>query len=50
MYDALRDAATSMKRFVDQKWKEVPLYVIGQKVWLDTQNIQTKCPLKKLDV
>jgi hypothetical protein len=38
-----------MKRFVDQKWKEAPLYAIGQKVWLDARNIQTKCPSKKLD-
>jgi hypothetical protein len=48
-YDALCDAATSMKQFMDQKWKEAPLYVIGQKVWLDTRNIQTEHPSKKLD-
>jgi hypothetical protein len=35
MYDALLDAAVSMKRFVDQKWKESPMYVVGQQVWLD---------------
>jgi hypothetical protein len=34
-YNALCDAAASMKWFADQKWKEAPLYVIGQKVWLD---------------
>jgi hypothetical protein len=49
-YDALHDAATSMKRFTDWKWKEAPLYMIGQKVWLDTWNIQTECLSKKLDV
>jgi hypothetical protein len=49
MYDALHDAATSMKQLADRKWKEAPLYMIGQKVWLDTQNIWTECPLKKLD-
>jgi hypothetical protein len=49
-YDALHDAAALMKRFVDQKWKEAPLYVIGQKVWLDAWNIQTEHLSKKLDV
>jgi hypothetical protein len=34
MYDALHDAATSMKRFVDQKWKKSPMYTVGQQVWL----------------
>jgi hypothetical protein len=48
-YNALRDAAASMKQFVDRKWKEAPLYAIGQKVWLDARNIQTERPSKKLD-
>jgi uncharacterized protein YukE len=34
-YDTLYDAATSMKRFVDQKWKESLMYTVGQRVWLD---------------
>jgi hypothetical protein len=38
-YNTLHDAATSMKWFADWKWKEALLYVIGQKVWLDTKNI-----------
>jgi hypothetical protein len=50
MYDTLRDAAALMKRFTDQKQKEAPLYVIGQKVWLDAWNIWTKRSSKKLDV
>jgi hypothetical protein len=49
-YDTLRDAAASMKRFADRKRKEAPLYVIGQKVWLDARNIRTERPSKKLDV
>jgi hypothetical protein len=39
MYNALHDAATSMKQFADQKQEEAPLYAIGQKVWLDARNI-----------
>jgi hypothetical protein len=35
MYDALHDAAVLMKRFVDQKQKESPMYTVGQQVWLD---------------
>jgi hypothetical protein len=50
MYDALHDAATSMKWFADQKWKEAPLYMTDQKVWLDAWNIWTERPSKKLDV
>jgi hypothetical protein len=38
-YNALHDAAASMKRFTDQKQKEALFYAIGQKVWLDAQNI-----------
>jgi hypothetical protein len=38
-YNALCDAAASMKRFADRKQKEAPLYMIGQKVWLDARNI-----------
>jgi hypothetical protein len=34
-YDALHDAATSMKQFVDQKQREAPSYAVGQEVWLD---------------
>jgi hypothetical protein len=34
-YDALHDATASMKRFVDQKRKESPMYTVGQQVWLD---------------
>jgi hypothetical protein len=50
MYDTLRDAATSMKWFVDQKWREAPSYTVGQEVWLDTQNLKTEHPAKKLSL
>jgi hypothetical protein len=35
-YDALCDTAASMKRFADWKWKESPMYTVGQQVWLDS--------------
>jgi hypothetical protein len=50
MYDALRDAAASTKRFTDRKRKESLMYTVGQKVWLDVQNLKTEHPLKKLDL
>jgi hypothetical protein len=49
-YDALRDSAVSMKRFVDKKQRESPSYAVRQKVWLDAWNLQTECPSKKLDL
>jgi hypothetical protein len=49
-YDTLHDATALMKRFTDQKWKESPTYAVGQQVWLDAQNLKTKCPSKKLDI
>jgi hypothetical protein len=49
-YDALCDAATLMKRFVDWKWREAPSYTIGQEVWLDAQNLKTEHPAKKLSL
>jgi hypothetical protein len=49
-YDALRDAATSMKRFADRKRREAPSYAVGQEVWLDAQNLKTEHPAKKLSL
>jgi hypothetical protein len=49
-YDTLHDAAASMKQFVDQKWREAPSYAIGQEVWLDTWNLKTEHPAKKLSL
>jgi hypothetical protein len=49
-YDALCDSAISMKRFTDRKRRESPSYAVGQKVWLDAQNLQTECWSKKLDL
>jgi hypothetical protein len=39
-----------MKRFTDRKQRESPSYAVGQKVWLDAWNLQTRCPSKKLDL
>jgi hypothetical protein len=49
-YDALCNVTTSMKRFMDQKWKESPMYTVGQQVWLDAQNLKTEHLSKKLDL
>jgi hypothetical protein len=49
-YDALHNAAALVKWFADQKWKKALLYMIGQKIWLDTWNIWTEHLSKKLDV
>jgi hypothetical protein len=50
VYDALHDAATSMKRFADRKRREAPSYAIGQEVWLDAQNLKTERPVRKLSL
>jgi hypothetical protein len=39
-----------MKRFTDRKRRESHSYAVGQKVWLDAQNLRTKRPSKKLDL
>jgi hypothetical protein len=50
VYDTLCDSTVSMKRFGDRKWRESPSYAVGQKVWLDAQNLWTEHPSKKLDL
>jgi hypothetical protein len=49
-YDALHDTTVSMKRFANRKLRKSPSYAVGQKVWLDTQNLWTECLSKKLDL
>src|SRR5882672_7833528 len=46
---ALSRAADNMTHFYDAHWREAPLYVVGDKVWLNGQNITMTCPMKKLD-
>ena len=45
---ALSQAADDMAHFYDAHHKEAPLYEVGDKVWLNGQNITT-CLMKKLD-
>ena len=47
--EALKKAATDMKKFYDCKRGKTPVYVIGDKVWLDATNISTDQQTKKLD-
>src|SRR5882724_9227545 len=46
---ALSQAADDMACFYDAHWREAPLYMVGDKVWFNGQNINTTCPMKKLD-
>src|SRR5882672_8786982 len=46
---ALSRAADDMACFYDAHWREAPLYAVGDKVWLNWQNITMTCPMKKLD-
>src|SRR5882672_3402998 len=46
---ALSRAADDMAHVYDAHRREAPLYVVGDKVWLNGQNITTTCPMKKLD-
>src|SRR5467141_1681204 len=46
---ALSQAADDMACFYDAHQKEAPLYVVGDKVWLNGQNIIMTLPMKKLD-
>src|SRR5262245_14989079 len=47
---ALDKVSTAMKKYADRKQKETPHFKIGSLVFLDTQNIWTRRPAKKLDV
>ena len=46
---SLKMAAETMKWFYDRTKGESIQYKKGDKVWLKTTNIITKCPMKKLD-
>jgi len=46
---ALTQAADDMAHFYDAHHREAPLYVVGDKVWLNRQNITTTHLMKKLD-
>jgi hypothetical protein len=46
---ALKQAADDMSRFYDLHRQAMPSYRPGDKVWLDSHNIKTTRPAKKLD-
>src|SRR5712664_295345 len=48
-HSALSRAVDDMARFYDAHCREAPLYAVGDKVWLNGQNITTTRPMKKLD-
>jgi len=45
----LTQAADDMAQFYDAHCREVLLYVVRDKVWLNGQNITMTLPMKKLD-
>jgi len=48
-HSALTRAADDMAWFYDAHQREAPLYEVGDKVWLNGQNITMTWPMKKLD-
>src|SRR5882724_11870720 len=46
---ALSQVADNMAHFYDAHWREAPLYMVGDKVWLNGKNIAMTRPMKKLD-
>src|SRR5882724_11127695 len=46
---ALARAANDMARFYDAHCREAPLYEVRDRVWLNSHNITTTQPTKKLD-
>src|SRR5882724_1198358 len=46
---ALTQAANDMAQFYDTHHREALLYEIGDKIWLNSQNIMMTQPTKKLD-
>jgi len=46
---ALTRAADDMACFYDTPCREATLYTVGDKVWLNGQNIMTTCLMMKLD-
>ena len=45
---ALIKAQDEMKRYADYHCRDPPKYEVGQKVWLETENLKLKRPSKKL--
>ena len=48
-YSALQKVAHDMACFYDVYHQHAPIYKVGNKVWLNAQNITTTRPTKKLD-
>ena len=48
-HSTLQRAADDMVRFYDVHRQHAPTYKVGDKVWLNAQNITTTGPTKKLD-
>jgi len=48
-HSVLTQVADDMAQFYNAHHREAPLYEIGDKVWLNGQNITTTLPTKKLD-
>ncbi len=46
---AMKNAAEDMERYYNRGRKEAEEFVAGDKVWLDSRNIKTTRPVKKLD-
>ena len=46
---SLKMAVKIIKQFYDRTKEESIQYKKGDKVWLETTNITTKCPMKKLN-
>src|SRR5258707_8637045 len=45
----LEHTADEMAQYYDCQRSPTPIYEVGAKVWLNTQNYMTTCPTKKLD-
>jgi glycosylphosphatidylinositol phospholipase D len=45
---ALMKACDEMKHYADQHWGETPEYRVGQKVWIEAEDLDLKRPSKKL--
>jgi hypothetical protein len=48
--EALKGAASSMKKFADEHRRPAPDYVIGDLIWLSTSHLTTGRPTHKLDI
>ena len=46
---AMQEAQANYERFANKHRSPAPAYRIGDRVWLDTRNLKTKRPMKKLD-